>query len=167
MTRAQARPGAPARPGRPGGGPAEKGVAGVIASLAGTLGLATLPVRIRAWDGSEAGPDSGPVVLLRSPRALRRLLWHPGELGLAQAYVTGELDVDGDLEDGLRRAWDAAAAVAGRTRRPNRRPPPPRRRWPRVRARRPGRRPPARAGRPAAPARQPGPRFRPPHSPGS
>jgi cyclopropane-fatty-acyl-phospholipid synthase len=60
----------------------------------------------------DAGPDGGPVVVLRSPRALRRLLWHPGELGLAQAYGTGELDVDGDLEDGLRRAWDAAA---GRT----------------------------------------------------
>ena len=24
---------------------------------------------------------------------MRRLLWHPGELGAAQAYVTGELDV--------------------------------------------------------------------------
>ena len=30
------------------------------------------------------------------------MLWHPGELGLAQAYVTGELDVDGDLTEGLR-----------------------------------------------------------------
>ena len=27
------------------------------------------------------------------PDALRRLLWHPGELGAAQAYVTGELEV--------------------------------------------------------------------------
>jgi cyclopropane-fatty-acyl-phospholipid synthase len=114
MTRALARPGAPGRPAPLAASPVGGGVAGVIASLAGTLGLATLPVRIRAWDGSEAGPDGGPVVVLRSPRALRRLLWHPGELGLAQAYVTGELDVDGDLEDGLRRAWDAAAG-AGRT----------------------------------------------------
>ena len=30
---------------------------------------------------------------LRSPDAVRRLLWHPGELGAAQAYVTGEIDV--------------------------------------------------------------------------
>ncbi|MGA8246576.1 MAG: SAM-dependent methyltransferase, partial [Nocardioides sp.] len=57
-----------------------------------------LPVRLRAWDGSEAGPDDAPVVELRSSDALRRLLWHPGELGAAQAYVTGELDVPGDLE---------------------------------------------------------------------
>lgn len=66
-----------------------------------------LPVRLRAWDGSETGPDGAPSVVLRSPRALRRLLWQPGELGLAQAYVTGELDVEGDLTDGLRALWAA------------------------------------------------------------
>ncbi|WP_399894113.1 class I SAM-dependent methyltransferase [Streptomyces sp. BBFR51] len=66
-----------------------------------------LPVRLRAWDGTETGPADGPVVVVRSRRALRRLLWQPGELGLAQAYVTGELDVDGDLADGLRRMWAA------------------------------------------------------------
>jgi cyclopropane-fatty-acyl-phospholipid synthase len=64
-----------------------------------------LPVRLRAWDGSETGPDHGPTLVLRSRQALRRLLWHPGELGLAQAYVAGELDVDGDLTDGLRSVW--------------------------------------------------------------
>ena len=62
-------------------------------------------MRLRVWDGSEAGPEGGPTVVLRSPQALRRLLWHPGELGLAQAYVTGELDVDGDLTEGLRSVW--------------------------------------------------------------
>ena len=54
---------------------------------------ATLPVRLRAWDGTEAGPPDAPLVELRSPDALRRLLWHPGELGAAQAYVTGEVEV--------------------------------------------------------------------------
>ncbi len=53
-----------------------------------------LPMRLRAWDGSEAGPDGAPVVELRSADAVRRLLWRPGELGAAQAYVTGELDLD-------------------------------------------------------------------------
>ncbi|MBW1596016.1 cyclopropane-fatty-acyl-phospholipid synthase family protein [Streptomyces sp. JJ38] len=67
-----------------------------------------LPVRLRAWDGSEAGPAHGPVVVLRSPRAVRRLLWSPGELGLAEAYITGELDVEGDLAEGLRSLWRAA-----------------------------------------------------------
>lgn len=62
-----------------------------------------LPVRLHAWDGSIAGSDDpgAPQVEVRSPRALRRLLRHPGELGAAQAYVTGEIEVGGDLVDGL------------------------------------------------------------------
>ncbi|MFE9401862.1 class I SAM-dependent methyltransferase [Streptomyces sp. NPDC006530] len=56
-----------------------------------------LPIRIRAWDGSEAGPPGAPVLVVRHRRALRRLLWKPGELGLARAWVAGELDVEGDL----------------------------------------------------------------------
>lgn len=55
------------------------------------------PVRIHAWDGSSAGPPDAPVVYVRSRRALRRMLWRPDELGLARAYVAGEIDVAGDL----------------------------------------------------------------------
>jgi cyclopropane-fatty-acyl-phospholipid synthase len=61
------------------------------------LGTAQIPVQLRAWDGSLAGPDDAPVVVVRSRRALRRLAWAPGELGLGRAYVAGELDVEGDL----------------------------------------------------------------------
>ncbi|MFF2651773.1 class I SAM-dependent methyltransferase [Streptomyces sp. NPDC058045] len=58
---------------------------------------ARLPVRVRAWDGSEAGPPDAPVLVIHRRRALRRLLWKPGELGLARAWVAGDIDVDGDL----------------------------------------------------------------------
>ncbi|MGW3991302.1 class I SAM-dependent methyltransferase [Streptomyces sp. NPDC004830] len=58
---------------------------------------APLPVRIRAWDGSQAGPPGAPTLVVRNRRALRRLLWKPGELGLARAWVAGELDIEGDL----------------------------------------------------------------------
>lgn len=68
-----------------------------------------LPVRLRAWDGSEAGPVGAPLVELRSRDAVRRLLWHPGELGAAQAYVTGELEVHHDLDDALTHVWSVAA----------------------------------------------------------
>ncbi|SCK34270.1 cyclopropane-fatty-acyl-phospholipid synthase [Streptomyces sp. WMMB 714] len=65
-----------------------------------------LPVRLRAWDGSGTAPgeaaEDAAVVVLRSPRALRRLLWQPGELGLAEAYITQDLDVEGELADALR-----------------------------------------------------------------
>jgi cyclopropane-fatty-acyl-phospholipid synthase len=60
-----------------------------------------LPVRIRAWDGSQAGPPGAPTLVVRNRRAVRRLLWKPGELGLARAWVAGDLDIDGDLYTAL------------------------------------------------------------------
>lgn len=74
-----------------------------LAALAETLLGAPLPVRIRAWDGSEGGPLDGPVLVLHNRRALRRILWKPGELGLARAWVAGDLTVDGDLFELLDR----------------------------------------------------------------
>ena len=88
------------------------GAAGTIAWAASRAGV-VLPARVRAWDGSESGPAAAPAIVLRSPRALRRVLWRPGELGLARAYVSGDLDVDGDLTEGLRRARRAVGS--GRT----------------------------------------------------
>ncbi|MGW3692077.1 class I SAM-dependent methyltransferase [Streptomyces sp. NPDC005125] len=73
-------------------------------------------VGVRLWDGSRLGPTEGPVLVLRSPLALRYLVWNPGELGLARGYVTGELDVEGDLRAALRliwRAWRPDGWVAG------------------------------------------------------
>ncbi|MEU9225742.1 class I SAM-dependent methyltransferase [Streptomyces massasporeus] len=58
---------------------------------------APLPVRIRAWDGSQSGPPGAPTLVVRNRRALRRLLWKPGELGLARAWVAGDLEIEGDL----------------------------------------------------------------------
>ncbi|MEU6312782.1 cyclopropane-fatty-acyl-phospholipid synthase family protein [Streptomyces sp. NPDC047014] len=78
--------------------------ADTLAQLLGHLLPGPLPVRVRAWDGSQSGPADAPLVTLRSPAALRRVLWQPGELGLAEAYVTGDLDVDGDLAEALSRA---------------------------------------------------------------
>ena len=43
---------------------------GILEQLLG----APLPVRVRTWDGSEAGPPEAPVLVVRNRRALRRLL---------------------------------------------------------------------------------------------
>ncbi|MFD4857852.1 class I SAM-dependent methyltransferase [Streptomyces atratus] len=72
-----------------------------LTALAEELLGERLPVRIRAWDGSESGPPGAPVLVIHSRRALRRLLWKPGELGLARAWVAGELDIEGDLYEAL------------------------------------------------------------------
>ncbi len=80
------------------------------AALRTVLGTAGSPWRLRAWDGSQSGPPDAPVVAVRSPTAVRRLVWAPGELGLARAYVAGDIDIEGDVYATL----DAALAPVGR-----------------------------------------------------
>jgi cyclopropane-fatty-acyl-phospholipid synthase len=62
-----------------------------------------LPVRIRTWDGSTVGSPASPTtIVVASPNALRRMLYTPGELGIARAYVAGELHLEGDVFDLLK-----------------------------------------------------------------
>ncbi|GAA5172376.1 class I SAM-dependent methyltransferase [Pseudonocardia eucalypti] len=56
------------------------------------------PVRVTAYDGSAEGPPDAELGLrVRSPRALAYLASAPGTLGLARAYVAGDLEIDGEL----------------------------------------------------------------------
>jgi cyclopropane-fatty-acyl-phospholipid synthase len=61
------------------------------------------PFTIQFWDGTAvpATREGGPILSVRSPRAVTHALRAPGQLGLGRAYVTGDLEVD-DL-DGLNR----------------------------------------------------------------
>lgn len=72
-----------------------------LSALAEELLGSPPPVRIRAWDGSISGPADAPTLVIRHRRALRRIMWKPGELGLARAWVAGEIDVEGDLYEVL------------------------------------------------------------------
>jgi cyclopropane-fatty-acyl-phospholipid synthase len=78
-------------------------VAARLKDLLERLLQAPIPLRLRAWDGSEAGPADAPVLVIRHRRALRRLMYKPNELGLARAYVAGDLDIEGDLYEALDR----------------------------------------------------------------
>jgi cyclopropane-fatty-acyl-phospholipid synthase len=61
-----------------------------------------VPVKIRCWDGSTSGPVTAQWELnFVNRRGLRRLLWAPNELGFARAYVSGDIDIQGDLLAGL------------------------------------------------------------------
>ena len=82
------------------------------------------PVEFTAYDGSHAGAAGSPVkITVRSPAAVAYLAQAPGELGLARAYVAGQLDVEGDMYEALARMTKAqsismsyggeAAAAAG------------------------------------------------------
>jgi cyclopropane-fatty-acyl-phospholipid synthase len=69
------------------------------------------PVEFRAYDGSSAGSTDAPVrITVRSPVAVSYLAQAPGSLGLARAYVSGHLDVEGDMYTALRRMMAAQEA---------------------------------------------------------
>ncbi len=104
--------------------------ASVAETIAGIVdrarSVASCPCDCERGTAARSDRPARPCVVLRSRRALRHILWSPGELGLAHAYVTGDLDVEGDVEDGFhlvsgrsraapRRAGDVRRA--GRSRR--------------------------------------------------
>ena len=67
---------------------------------------------VRYWDGTvESGgrqaegaraADAGFVLVLRRPGALRRMLLPPSELSIVEAFLSGDVDVGGELEDAMR-----------------------------------------------------------------
>ncbi len=78
--------------------------------------------RITAWDGSATGPTEGRAMHVQRERGLRHLVTAPGSLGMARAYLEGDLvfpevspgdpyDTLAHLEDGLRPRVPAARAV--------------------------------------------------------
>jgi cyclopropane-fatty-acyl-phospholipid synthase len=85
----------------------------IVVILERILG-APVPLRIRAWDGSVAGAADGPTLLINSRRALRRVLWQRDEVGLGRAWVSGEIDLDGDLEQALTRFESVGRDLAAR-----------------------------------------------------
>lgn len=57
---------------------------------------------IRLWDGTTSYPapgvDSQFTLIVRDRSVLRKMLWQADELSLAEAFISGELDIEGDLE---------------------------------------------------------------------
>ena len=92
------------RPTSPDGGPRDgRTVADALAPMLDELLGDPLPVRFDLWDGTALGPDDAVGTLhLTSPDALRRIVWAPGELGFARAFVVGDLGVTGPVPETLR-----------------------------------------------------------------
>ncbi|MDQ5829361.1 MAG: class I SAM-dependent methyltransferase, partial [Actinomycetota bacterium] len=58
---------------------------------------------VRLWDGttwdSEPGQPARFALVLKHPGALRSMFWPPGEISLAEAYIYGDFDIEGGIED--------------------------------------------------------------------
>ncbi len=67
-----------------------------IADLVAVVTDGEPPLRFTAYDGSSLGPVDAPISLhLANERGLRYLITAPGDLGMARAYVAGDLQLAG------------------------------------------------------------------------
>ncbi|MBG6058777.1 cyclopropane-fatty-acyl-phospholipid synthase [Cryobacterium sp. MP_M5] len=67
-----------------------------LAQILEILAGGRLPLRFTAYDGSAAGPPDAPLGLdLKTPRGTTYLATGRGDLGLARAYIAGDLEVHG------------------------------------------------------------------------
>ena len=67
-----------------------------LAEILEVFAAGQLPLKFTAYDGSEAGPADARLGLdLKTPRGTTYLATAPGDLGLARAYVSGDLDLHG------------------------------------------------------------------------
>ncbi len=74
-----------------------RGAAAVVAPLLAML-VGEVPLRFGFWDEATWGPADGvATIVIHSPDALRHVLWAPGELGVARAFVAGDIEVEGDI----------------------------------------------------------------------
>jgi cyclopropane-fatty-acyl-phospholipid synthase len=67
-----------------------------LAQILETLAGGRLPLRFTAYDGSSAGPADAPLgIELLTPRGTTYLATGRGDLGLARAYIAGDLEAHG------------------------------------------------------------------------
>jgi cyclopropane-fatty-acyl-phospholipid synthase len=97
---------------------------GVLARTISILDRLFPPPRrftVRLWDGTElpGSGDSGFCPVFNHPGALRRMLTPPVELSLGEAFIYGDIDIDGDIfaatslvDDLLGRRFTAGDMVA-------------------------------------------------------
>jgi cyclopropane-fatty-acyl-phospholipid synthase len=75
----------------------------ILCAMLNGRGSSDAPLCFRFWDGTVLGSDDAKgVVEFHSSDALRRILWSPNELGVARAFVTGDIEIHGDLPSVLR-----------------------------------------------------------------
>jgi cyclopropane-fatty-acyl-phospholipid synthase len=95
-----------------------------VAQIADAAVDEPLPFHLTAFDGSSTGPSDSPLgAHLADPRGLTYVLTAPGDLGLARAYIAGDLEFTGvhpadlypllrAMADGLHLRRPPAAEIA-------------------------------------------------------
>ena len=87
----------------------------VLAAVFGEPGQRGFDVRF--WDGTVdrgASPNPPYTLVLNRPAALRRMLLPPNELSIVESYISGDVDIDGNME----AASNLGEEIGGRLRSP-------------------------------------------------
>ncbi|WP_067701197.1 class I SAM-dependent methyltransferase [Nocardia jejuensis] len=67
-----------------------------IAEIFETLINGPVPIRLTAYDGSATGPEDSEFGLhIKNPRGVNYIVNAPGDLGMARAYIAGDLEISG------------------------------------------------------------------------
>lgn len=91
-----------------------------VADMVKAVTTPPLPLRVTAYDGSAVGPRACDLELhVVSPKALSYIITAPGELGLARAYIMGQIVARGVEPGDPYRAFDRLEQLRAQLRRPS------------------------------------------------
>ena len=93
---------------------AKQMVASLLEDVAASSGIRNFAVKF--WDGTglALAPEPRFTLVLNHPAVLQTLLDSPSELTLGESFISGDLDVQGDLDCALRLAKDLLSHGPGR-----------------------------------------------------
>ena len=93
--------------------PPDRRVTAAVRLLRRVFAGVRTPLRFRLWDGTDApvgtGGDGGFAVVFRSRPVFRRLVRNPTPFRFGEAYIAGEIDIEGDVFAAMRAANEIEA----------------------------------------------------------
>jgi len=88
----------------------DRRVATAVGLLRRVFAPLPVPLTFRLWDGTVArvggGGESAFAIVLRSRLTFRRILRRPTPLRFGEAYIAGEIDIEGDVFAAMRAATE-------------------------------------------------------------
>jgi len=93
--------------------PVDRRVTTAVQLLTRVFAPVDTPIDFRLWEGTTAHVgghgESGFAIVFRSRPVFRGLLRHPTPLRFGEAFIGGEIDIEGDLFAAMRAASDIEA----------------------------------------------------------
>lgn len=88
--------------------PPDRRVSAAVRLLRRVFAGVQTPIHFRLWDGTDAPVggrgDPGFAIVFRSRPVFRRILRNPTPLQFGEAYIAGEIDIEGDVFAAMRAA---------------------------------------------------------------